>query len=85
MSDQFLSSDDYDERAHQLYNEGRYDEALEALREGLALYPHAIELHVGMGYARLAREENEALKVRIAALEAKADRSGKKAKDSTVA
>jgi len=57
MSDPFLSSDDYDERAHQLYNEGQYDEALETLREGLALYPHAVELHVGMGYARLAREE----------------------------
>jgi len=32
--------------------------------------------------ARLAREENEALKVRIAALEAKADKPGKKLKDS---
>jgi tetratricopeptide (TPR) repeat protein len=57
MSDKFLSSDEYDERAHQLYNEGQYDEAIETLREGLALYPHAVELHVGMGYARLAREE----------------------------
>jgi len=57
MSDPFLSSDDYDERAHQLYNEGQYDEAIETLREGLGLYPHAVELHVGMGYARLAREE----------------------------
>src|SRR5260370_42670386 len=57
MSDPFLSSDDYDERAHQLYNEGQYDEAIETLRTGLGLYPHAVELHVGMGYARLAREE----------------------------
>jgi tetratricopeptide (TPR) repeat protein len=57
MSDPFLSSDEYDERAHQLYNEGHYDDAIDTLREGLALYPHAIELHVGMGYARLAREE----------------------------
>ena len=57
MSDPFLSSDDYDERAHQHYNEGQYDEALDVLREGLALYPHSVELHVGMGYARLAREE----------------------------
>jgi tetratricopeptide (TPR) repeat protein len=57
MSDPFLSSDEYDERAHQLYNEGHYDDAIDALREGLALYPHAVELHVGMGYARLAREE----------------------------
>src|SRR5438477_9772949 len=57
MSDPFLSSDEYDERAHQLYNEGRYDDAIDTLREGLGLYPHAVELHVGMGYARLAREE----------------------------
>ena len=57
MSDPFLSSDEYDERAHQLYNEGQYDDAIETLREGLRLYPHAVELHVGMGYARLAREE----------------------------
>src|SRR3954470_6669638 len=57
MSDPFLSSDEYDERAHQLYNEGNYDDAIATLHEGLALYPHAVELHVGMGYARLAREE----------------------------
>jgi Flp pilus assembly protein TadD len=57
MPDPFLSSDEYDERAHQLYNEGRYDEAIELLREGLRLYPDAVELEVGMGYARLAREE----------------------------
>jgi tetratricopeptide (TPR) repeat protein len=53
----FLSSDEYDDRAHQLYNEGHYDDAIEVLREGLSLYPNAVELHVGMGYARLAREE----------------------------
>src|SRR5207249_3650429 len=57
MSEPFLSSDDYDERAHRLYTEGRYDEAIETLREGLQRYPQAVELHVGMGYARLAREE----------------------------
>ncbi len=57
MSEPFLSSDEYDERAHQLYNEGQYDEAVETLRQGLGLYPHAVELHVGMGYAELAREE----------------------------
>jgi len=57
MPTPFLSSEEYDERAHQLYNEGHYDEALDVLREGLALYPHAVELHVGVGYARLAREE----------------------------
>jgi tetratricopeptide (TPR) repeat protein len=53
----FMSSEEYDERAHSLYNEGRYDEALLVLREGLALYPNAVELHVGVGYARVAREE----------------------------
>ncbi len=57
MTNPFLSSEEYDERAHALYNEGRYDEALELLREGLTRYPQAVELHVGAGYARLAREE----------------------------
>ena len=57
MPDPFLSSDEYDERAHQLYNEGRYDEAIEVLKDGLSVYPDAMELLVGMGYARLAREE----------------------------
>lgn len=53
----FMSSEEYDERAHTLYNDARYDEALDVLREGLTLYPHAVELHIGVGYARLAREE----------------------------
>ena len=57
MPTPFLSSEEYDERAHQLYNEGNYDGALATLREGLALYPNAVELHVGVGYARLARDE----------------------------
>src|SRR3712207_4328969 len=57
MPTRFLSSEESDERAHQLYNEGQYDEALDVLREGLALYPHAVELLIGVGYARLAREE----------------------------
>lgn len=57
MPTPFLSSEEYDERAHALYNEGQYDEALDVLREGLKLYPQAVELHVGIGYARLAREE----------------------------
>ena len=57
MSDAFLSSDDFDEQAHQLYNEGRYDEALTILKEGITLYPHAVELHIGKAYAHLAREE----------------------------
>jgi len=57
MANPFLSSEEYDERAHQLYNEGQYDEALTVLREGLVLYPNSVELHVGVGYAQLAREE----------------------------
>ena len=57
MPSPFLSSEEYDERAHQLYNEGNYDGALDFLREGLALYPNAVELHIGLGYARLARDE----------------------------
>jgi tetratricopeptide (TPR) repeat protein len=57
MPSPFLSSEEYDERAHQLYNEGNYDDALATLREGLGLYPNATELHVGVGYARVARDE----------------------------
>src|SRR6476659_6360080 len=57
MSDAFLSSDDFDEQAHHLYNEGRYDEALIILKDGITLYPHAVELHIGRAYAHLAREE----------------------------
>ncbi|MEO7823408.1 MAG: tetratricopeptide repeat protein, partial [Gemmatimonadaceae bacterium] len=45
------------ERAHQLYNEGQYDEALDVLKEGLGLYPNSVELHIGVGYAYHAREE----------------------------
>jgi Flp pilus assembly protein TadD len=57
MPERFLSSEEYDEQAHQLYNDGDYEGALEMLKEGLSLYPNAVELCVGMGYARLAREE----------------------------
>lgn len=57
MSERFLSSDEYDEQAHQLYNEGRYDDALDVLKEGAGVYPQAAELQVGMAYAYLAREE----------------------------
>lgn len=57
MHHRFWSSEEYDERAHSLYNEGDYDGALETLKEGLALYPNAVELYVGLGYARLARDE----------------------------
>ncbi len=57
MTEPFRSSDEYDEQAHQLYNEARFDDALELLREGLTSYPQSIELQVGVGYAQLAREE----------------------------
>ncbi|TFG53978.1 MAG: tetratricopeptide repeat protein [Gemmatimonadales bacterium] len=57
MSARFMSSDEYHELAHRLYNEGRYDDALGLLKEGTGLYPHATELHVGMSYAYLVREE----------------------------
>lgn len=57
MANPFLSSEEYDERAHLLYNEGKYDDAMDTLREGLGIYPAAVELHVGLGYAYHAREE----------------------------
>ena len=57
MAEGFLSSEEYDEQAHQLYNNGDFEGALELLKEGLSLYPNAVELCVGMGYARLAGEE----------------------------
>ena len=57
MATPFLSSEEYDERAHRLYDQGDYETALETLKEGLRLYPNSVELHVGMGYTRLAREE----------------------------
>lgn len=57
MPEGFLSSEEYDEQAHRLYDVGDYDGALEMLKEGVSLYPNAVELCVGLGYARLAREE----------------------------
>jgi tetratricopeptide (TPR) repeat protein len=57
MANPFLSSEEYDERAHRQYDSGDYDGALETLKEGLQLYPHSVELFVGLGYTRLAREE----------------------------
>jgi Tfp pilus assembly protein PilF len=57
MATPFLSSEEYDERAHRYYDEGDYDAALDTLKEALRLYPHSVELYVGLGYTRLAREE----------------------------
>ncbi len=57
ISDPFLSSDDYADRAHRHYTDGRYDDAICVLLEALETFPLAAELHVGLGYARLARDE----------------------------
>jgi tetratricopeptide (TPR) repeat protein len=57
MATPFLSSEEYDERAHRYYDDGNYDAALDTLKEGLRLYPHSVDLYVGLGYVRLAREE----------------------------
>jgi len=57
MTDRFWTSEEYDEQAHQLYDRGDLEGALETLKEGLALYPNAVELYIGLGYARLGREE----------------------------
>ena len=57
MATPFLSSEEYDERAHRYYDDGNYDAALDTLKEGLRLYPHSVELYVGLGYTRMAREE----------------------------
>jgi Flp pilus assembly protein TadD len=57
MPTPFLSSEEYDERAHKQYDRGDYDSALDTLKEGLRIYPHSVDLYVGLGYTRLAREE----------------------------
>ena len=57
MPPRFLSSEEYDEHAHRLYHQGDFDGALEVLKEAVSLYPEAIDLYVGLGYARMAREE----------------------------
>jgi Flp pilus assembly protein TadD len=57
MAIPFLNSEDFDERAHEFYDAGEYDKALDLLREGLSRYPGSVDLHIGLGYVRLAREE----------------------------
>ncbi|MGH7458822.1 MAG: tetratricopeptide repeat protein [Longimicrobiaceae bacterium] len=57
MPTPFLSSEEFDERAHQLYQAGKYNLALKLLRAGLFRYPDSADLWVGMGYVRVAREE----------------------------
>lgn len=53
----FLGSEEFDEQAQWLHEVGDDDRALELLREGLSRFPDAVELHVDLGYVRLAREE----------------------------
>jgi len=57
MGPSFLSAEEFDERAHRLYEAGDYDDALDVLREGLRHHSDSVLLHVGMGYVRIAREE----------------------------
>ena len=57
ISDPFLSSDDYAEKAHRYYTDGQYDDAIDVILEALETFPLAAELHIGLGYARLARDE----------------------------
>jgi Flp pilus assembly protein TadD len=57
MINPFPSCEDFDDRAHQLYDAGEYDRALEVLKQGLVSHPDAAVLHVALGYVRIAREE----------------------------
>jgi tetratricopeptide (TPR) repeat protein len=57
MATPFLGSEEYDEHAHRLYDNGEYERALEVLKDGLVLYPDSVELLIGLGYTRLVREE----------------------------
>lgn len=57
MTPEYWSGEQYDAEAQRLYEAGDYDGALDLLRRALALYPEAAELHVSLGYTRLAREE----------------------------
>ena len=56
-NESFKGSDDYADEVHQLYTAGRYDDALSLIKEALQRYPWSSELHVGLGYVRLARHE----------------------------
>src|ERR1041384_6840484 len=54
MAEAFRSSDEFDEQAHQLYNQGRYDEALETLKDGPPLDPGVGEALLALGDRRAA-------------------------------
>ena len=52
MPSPFLSSEEYDERAHQLYNEGNYDAALDTLRAATKGSPsHELAREMGIAEA----------------------------------
>lgn len=53
----FPTCEEFDDRAHDLYEAADYDAALGVLRDGLRRYPEAAALHVALGYVRIAREE----------------------------
>lgn len=57
MNTGFWSAEEYDRKAQERYEAGDYDAALEILREGVALYPEAVELRVSEGFTQLARED----------------------------
>lgn len=56
MNSGFWSAEEYDRQAQEQYEAGDYEAALGILREGIALYPDAVELHVSLGFTQLARE-----------------------------
>lgn len=51
------SAENYGLRCRTLRTSGALDDALEAVREGLLLYPGSSQLHAELGCVRLAREE----------------------------
>jgi len=57
MNTGFWSAEEYDRKAQERYEAGEYDEALDILREGTALYPEAVELRVSLGFTQMARED----------------------------
>ena len=59
MPTPFLSSEEYDERAHALYNEGQYDEALQCLRKADKYLSQAEKLNPGL--SRNAKRKGEIL------------------------
>lgn len=48
--------EEYEDEARRLYEEGRFREALDLLRAGLAQHPGSVELQVSVGYTHLALE-----------------------------